>query len=326
MWTSSHLGDCEAAVAWGPSGRAETRLVHRPRRRPRAPACRRDRHPKRSVLDGSPHVRDIIHRARAPPSRRPPRQAPCQRSAAQLGEAGFHTFPHAERKGVRPSPDLKPARHASACWLLLASDACLRRAASRASRPAALWTPARRPERAGMGTLSAGHVPLATGPWLTRAWSREAHSVPLSFLCRRCLLPRAMVPRATQGGPSRGRADDAGGGAAGSVGSGGIDQQQAGFAELLWLAAIRVAEQAGAVAVAVVRRDAAERFDSEERFDAQAALWYRHEVAQRHPLSLPPRGRRPYRGRRHRAVRCAISPALNHTLSHAVPPSPKLNG
>jgi hypothetical protein len=215
MWTSSHLGDCEAAVAWGPSGRAETRLVHRPRRRPRAPACRRDRHPKRSVLDGSPHVRDIIHRARAPPSRRPPRQAPCWRSAAQLGKGGLSAFVRAARDTTRRFLESKPARHSSACWLLLASDACPRRAASQAPRAAAPWTPARRPERAGMGTLSAGHAPLAPGPWLTRAWSREAHSVPLSFLCRRCLLPRAMVPRSTQGGPSRGRADDAGGGAPG---------------------------------------------------------------------------------------------------------------
>jgi hypothetical protein len=45
------------------------------------------------------------------------------------------------------------------------------------------------------------------------------------------------------------------------------------------------------------------------RFDALTALWCCHEAVQRHPLRLPPWGRRPYRGRRHRAVRCA-TPSL----------------
>jgi hypothetical protein len=41
------------------------------------------------------------------------------------------------------------------------------------------------------------------------------------------------------------------------------------------------------------------------RFDALTALWCCQEAVQRHPLRLPPWGRRPHRGRRHRAVRCA---------------------
>jgi len=77
-----------------------------------------------------------------------------------------------------------------------------------------------------------------------------------------------MVSCAITGGLRRGRADDAGGGAAGGVGSGGSEQQQAGLAELPRLAAVRVAEQAGAVAVAArdvvvgFRRVAAQRVDS----------------------------------------------------------------
>ena len=215
MSSFSHLGDGQAAVAWEPSSRAVTRLVPHPHRRPRAPACRRDRLRSSSGLNASPQVRDSPHIARASPSRRSPRQAPCQRSAAQLGKSGFLTSPYAERKSSRPSPNLKPARHASAWGLLGASDACPRRVASRASRPAAPRTPARRPERAELGALSAAPASLTAVPWLTRSWVCEAHSVPLSCRLCRCLFPRGVVSRATEGRPRRGRADDAGGGAPG---------------------------------------------------------------------------------------------------------------
>jgi hypothetical protein len=40
---------------------------------------------------------------------------------------------------------------------------------------------------------------------------------------------------------------------------------------------------------------------------ALMALWCCHEAIQQHLLRLPRRGRRPYRGRRHRAVSCAPS-------------------
>ena len=215
MSSFSHLGDGQAAVAWEPSSRAVTRLVPHPHRRPRAPACRRDRLRSSSGLNGSPQVRDSPHRARAPPSRCSPRQAPSQRSATQLGKGGFQEFPSPARDTSCRSLHLKPARHASACGLLWASDACPRRVASRASRPAAPRTPARRPERAELGALSAAPASLTAVPWLTRSWVCEAHSVPLSCRLCRCLFPRGVVSRATEGRPRRGRADDAGGGAPG---------------------------------------------------------------------------------------------------------------
>ena len=121
--SASHLGDGQAAVAWEPSGRAVTRPVPHPHRRPRAPAGRRDRLRSSSGLNGSPQVRDSPHRARAPPSRRSPRQAPSQRSATQLGKGGFQEFPSPARDTSCRSLHLKPARHASACGLLCASDA-----------------------------------------------------------------------------------------------------------------------------------------------------------------------------------------------------------
>ncbi len=232
MSSAFHLGDCEAAVAWEPSGRAAMRLVPPPRRRPRAPRRRLARSPRSSALNGSPQVRTSSHRARAPPSRCPLRQTPCRRSAAQLGEVGFQAFPSPARNTSCHSLHLKPARHASACSLLFASDACPRRAASRASRPAAPRTPARRPERAELGDLSAAPASLTAVPWLPRSRSCEAHSVPRSFLACRCLSPRGMVSRASAGRPRRGRADDAGSGAAGGVGSSDVEQQQEGLAEL----------------------------------------------------------------------------------------------
>ena len=183
-----------------PSGRAVTRPVPPPHRRPRAPTGRRDRPRSSSGLNTSPQVRASSHRARAPPSRRSPRQAPCQRSATQLGEVALPAFAGAARDTSCQSLHLKPARHASACWMLLASDACPRRAACRASRPAALRTRARRPQRAELGALSAAPAPLTAVPWLPRSRSCEVHSVPLSCrLCRCCATHHAL---SSEVGPS----------------------------------------------------------------------------------------------------------------------------
>ena len=198
MWAFAGVGlwVWDFASACEPSRGAEVPRGAPPLRRPRAPRCHRDRRTRSLIVNGSLRVRESAHRARAPPLCCPPRHAPVAGARPHMGKAALPDVSSLARETTRRSLDSRPARLASAIGLLRVSVACPCRAAKRASRLAATQTLGRQRQRVALRILSAAHASRILAPRLACSRPFEAHTMPLSVRCGRCLSPQAVVHRA----------------------------------------------------------------------------------------------------------------------------------